>query len=58
MDALAFREWARLMHRQSDTLLGDAMIAAVAKTRGLTVVTRDTKDFKAFGVALVNPFKA
>ena len=30
VDAAAFREWARLMHRRSDTLLQDAMIAAVA----------------------------
>jgi toxin FitB len=45
------------MHRKSDTLSGDAMIAAIAKTRGLTVATRNTKDFKTFGVALVNPFK-
>jgi predicted nucleic acid-binding protein len=33
------------------------MIAAIAKTRGLTVATRNMADFKAFGVALVNPFK-
>jgi toxin FitB len=57
MDALAFREWARLMHRRSNLLSLDAMIAAVAKTRGLTVATRNTSDFKTFGVALVNPFK-
>jgi toxin FitB len=58
MDALAFREWARLMHRKSGALSQDAMIAAVAKTRGLTVATRNTSDFKTFGVVVVNPFKA
>jgi toxin FitB len=58
VDAPAFREWARLMHRKSPDLSEDAMIAAVAKTQGLTVATRNTADFKAFGVALVNPFKA
>jgi toxin FitB len=57
MDALAFREWARLMHRRSNLLSLDAMIAAIAKTRGLTVATRNTSDFKTFGVTLVNPFK-
>ncbi|MCY3948494.1 MAG: type II toxin-antitoxin system VapC family toxin [Acidimicrobiaceae bacterium] len=31
MNADAWREWARLMHRRSDTLLQDAMIAAIAK---------------------------
>jgi predicted nucleic acid-binding protein len=30
MDAATFRVWARLMHRQSDTLYEDAMIAATA----------------------------
>ena len=30
MDAPAFREWTRLMHRKSDTITEDAMIAATA----------------------------
>ena len=46
VDAAAFREWGRLMHRQSDTLLQDAMIAAVASTHGLIVVTRNVRDFE------------
>lgn len=57
MDAPAFRAWARLMHRRSDTLYEDAMIAATAQVHGLTVVTRNVVDFKAFGVGLVNPFE-
>ncbi len=57
MDAAAFRTWAQLMHRKSDTLYEDAMIAAMAKVHGLTVVTRNTADFKTFGVPLFNPFK-
>ena len=56
MDAVAFRLWARLMHRTSDSLYEDAMIAATAKVHKLTVVTRNVKDFKPFGVNLVNPF--
>ena len=56
MDAVAFRAWARLMHRTSDTLYEDAMIAATAKVHKLTVVTRNVKDFKPFGVNLLNPF--
>lgn len=56
MDAAAFRAWAKLMHRRSDTVYEDAMIAATAKVHGLTVVTRNVVDFKAFGVALLNPF--
>ena len=56
MDALAFRVWARLMHRTSDTLYEDAMIAATAKVHKLTVVTRNVTDFKIFGVSVLNPF--
>lgn len=56
MDASAFRVWARLMHRASDTLYEDAMIAATARVHNLTVVTRNVTDFKQFGVSVVNPF--
>ena len=56
MDAVAFRAWASLMHRTSDTLYEYAMIAATAKVHKLTVVTRNVKDFKPFGVNLLNPF--
>ncbi len=58
MDAETFRIWARLMHRRSDTLYEDAMIAATAKRHKLTVVTRKVRDFAPFDVALLNPFKA
>lgn len=56
MDAAVFRRWARLMHRTSNTLYEDAMIAATADVHGLTVVTRNVTDFKSFGIALLNPF--
>lgn len=57
MDAPTVRVWARMMHRNSDTVYEDAMIAATASIHGLTVVTRNTADFKAFGVPLLDPFK-
>ena len=58
LDAAAFREWARLMHRRSDTLYEDAMIAATARVHGLTVVSRNVADFKALGMEALNPFTA
>ena len=56
MDAATFRAWARLMHRKSDTLYEDAMIAATAKVHGLTVATRNVADFNTFGLKVFNPF--
>jgi len=56
MDASTFRAWARLMHRKSDTLYEDAMIAATARVRGLTVATRNVADFNALDVEVFNPF--
>jgi len=58
MDTAAFRAWARLMHRKSDTLYEDAMIAATAKVHGLTVATRNVADFNAMGLEVFNPFTA
>ena len=56
MDASAFMAWARLMHRRSDTLYEDAMIAATAQVHGLTVATRNVADFQALGFEVFNPF--
>ena len=56
MTAEVFRLWAKLMHKQSNTVLEDAMIAATALTHRLTVVTRNVADFERFGVKIVNPF--
>ncbi|NOT17169.1 MAG: type II toxin-antitoxin system VapC family toxin [Sulfuriferula sp.] len=56
MDAAVFRLWAKLMHKQSNTVYEDAMIAACAITHNLTVVTRNVRDFERFPVRVFNPF--
>ena len=57
MDAACFREYARLMHHRSDTLVEDAMIAATARVHGLTVSTRKERDFADCDLAVLRPFK-
>lgn len=56
MDARVFRCWARLMHRRSDDVIEDAMIAATAAVHNLIVATRNGRDFEAFGVPTLDPF--
>jgi toxin FitB len=56
MDARIFRSWARLMHRQQDHLIEDAMIAATAVVHNLIVATRNVRDYARFGVKTFNPF--
>jgi predicted nucleic acid-binding protein len=58
MDGRTFRSWARLMHRRSDRLIEDAMIAATASVHNLTVVTRNVRDFEGLGARTLDPFKA
>ena len=57
MDGETFRAWARLMHRKSDTIYEDAMIAATAIVHDLTIVTRNVGDFAHFHVRRLNPFE-
>ena len=57
MDGPALREWARLMHRRSEMMAEDAMIAATASVHRLRVVTRNVRDFEHLGVEVVNPFE-
>ena len=56
MGGHVFREWARLMADSPVQLAQDAMIAATARVHGLTVVTRNVRDFKSFDVPVLDPF--
>jgi len=56
LDAIVFREWARLIHGKSRDLTEDAMIAATARVHGMVVITRNVKDFARFNVQVFNPF--
>lgn len=59
-DANTVREWAQLvvdLRRHGRVMpLFDSMIAATAMSRGLTVVTRNVRDFQHAGVEVLNPF--
>jgi hypothetical protein len=57
MEGRSFREMARMM-MDKDYLLYDIMIAATARLHGLTVATRNEKDFRHLGADFINPFKA
>jgi predicted nucleic acid-binding protein len=58
LDGRTLRIWAKLMHKRSDDLLLDALIAATALTHHLVVVTRNVRDFAPLGVEILNPFEA
>ena len=57
LDGNTFRVWAKLMHKKSDTLYEDGMIAAIAQVNKLIVVTRNITDFESFEVKLLTPFE-
>lgn len=60
VDEEVAEEWGRLralVHREGGRLQAvDGLIAATAQVHGLTVVTRNVKDFEQTGVALLNPW--
>lgn len=60
-DATISQRWATLvveLKRKGETVpLLDGMIAATALQHGLTVATRNTRDFRKTGVKTLNPFE-
>jgi predicted nucleic acid-binding protein len=57
VDAAIAEEWGRLNTRDPLPII-DGLLAASAKVRGCTLVTRNTADVARTGVTLVNPFDA
>jgi toxin FitB len=52
-------ELSAMAHRQGHSLpAADGLIAATAQRHGLHVATRDTTDFAAAGVMIINPWLA
>ena len=47
--------WGRQQHIQPLPVV-DALIAATARVKGLTVVTRNVKDFQRTGIQVLSPF--
>lgn len=56
IDVAAARIWGDLS-AQGGTPVIDTLIAATALVHGLTVVTRNTKDFATSGAPLLNPWR-
>jgi toxin FitB len=52
---LAAAAWGRQQYAQPLPVI-DALIAATARVHGMTVVTRNVKDFELAGVQVLNPF--
>ena len=49
--------WGRQQYAKPLPMI-DALIAATARVHGLTMVTRNVKDFELTGVQVLNPFAA
>lgn len=56
IDAATARLWGEFSAQRSLPVI-DTLIAATAISRGLTLVTRNTRDVESTGVPLINPWR-
>jgi len=56
IDAATARLWGEFSAQRSLPVI-DSLIAATAISRGLTLVTRNTRDVESTGVPLINPWR-
>lgn len=57
VDTKVAEEWGRLNALRPLPIV-DALLAATARVKGLTLVTRNGKDLTGVGVSIFNPFEA
>ena len=55
VDGDVAEEWGRLRARRPAPVI-DALLAATARVHDLTLVTRNTRDFRGLDVAVINPW--
>ena len=55
IDAAIAEEWGRMNATRPLPVI-DGLLAATAKSHGLTLVTRDVRDVEGLGVKILNPF--
>jgi hypothetical protein len=57
VDGDVAEEWGRLLARRGAPAV-DTLLAATARVHDLTIVTRNTRDFRSLQVRLLNPWRA
>ncbi len=57
MSGEAFRLWGRLMPGRAAIHAMDMMLAATAAIHGLTLATRNVRDFTGIHISVMNPFE-
>lgn len=57
VDGDVAEEWGRLRARRGAPVI-DTLLAATARVHELTIVTRNTRDFRSLDVSVLNPWRA